>query len=40
MTAKSQLYKADLSIIIILLEIGDDVEAGKQLAKFNAYVFC
>ncbi|KAI8988830.1 soluble NSF attachment protein [Pilobolus umbonatus] len=29
-TSRSHLYKANLSIIILILAIGDDVEAGKQ----------
>ncbi|CEP16602.1 hypothetical protein [Parasitella parasitica] len=29
-TARSQLYKANLSILILIFAIGDDVEAGKQ----------
>lgn len=29
-TSRSHLYKANLSILILILAIGDDVEAGKQ----------
>ncbi|KAI7887860.1 uncharacterized protein EV154DRAFT_426736 [Mucor mucedo] len=31
-TSRSHLYKANLSILILILAIGDDVEAGKQFS--------
>lgn len=32
-TSRSHLYKANLSILILILAIGDDVEAGKQFSQ-------
>lgn len=32
-TSRSHLYKANLSILILILAIGDDVEAGKQFSN-------
>jgi hypothetical protein len=32
-TSRSHLYKTNLSILIVLFAIGDDVEAGKQFSN-------
>lgn len=32
-TSRSHLYKANLSILILIFAIGDDVEAGKQFSS-------
>lgn len=32
-TSRSHLYKANLSILILIFAIGDDVEAGKQFSN-------